>query len=179
MAVFKSNQKGCGAEKWGNWTQDDADLWRRRVHQRHWDAIKLPTILESCPNNSVPPSATEGNDWCYAALAILESHKMEILKGADESWELGLLLGDWEPGGPEGTEPHSPPLLVSSAAFHAFCSTGNWSVFLYLHYKIDFVKSPFFNDKSCWKVPCSELCCALLYCVFSVCLLSLTSWPLG
>ena len=39
---------------------------------------------------------------------------MEIFEGADESRELGVLLGDWEPGGPERGEPPSPPLPGSS-----------------------------------------------------------------
>lgn len=34
-------------------------------------------------------------------------------------------------------------------AYQAFSSTGNWAVFLHLHDKIeDFVKPPFFNEKS-------------------------------
>lgn len=58
-----------------------------------------------------------------------------------------------------------PPQPGSSPVFQACSSTGNWAVFLHLHYKIeDFVKSPFFNEKTWQKIPCrdlSMLCCTV------------------
>jgi len=137
--------------------------------------------LKAVPPKNPAASATAGEclTLCSPGHFRKPGNKMEILKGADETWELGLLLGVWEPGDPECGEPHSPPPLGSSPAFLDFCSTGNWSLLLHLCYKIeDFVKLSFLSEKSWQKIPCRELSCALRYYAFSVCLLSLTSRPL-
>lgn len=62
---------------------------------------------------------------------------MELLEGVDESWKLGLLLGDWEHGSPECGEPHGLTPPGSSPAYQVLSSPGNWAVFLHLHDKIE------------------------------------------
>lgn len=70
-----------------------------------------PAVFGSRPSDPAPPAAMARArlTLCSPGNFRKPVNKMETLKGADESRELGFLLGDWEPGGPERGEPHSPP----------------------------------------------------------------------
>lgn len=54
---------------------------------------------------------------CSAGDLRKPGNKADVLEGADRSRELGLWLGDWEPGGPECGDPHRPHCQESLLSF--------------------------------------------------------------